>query len=70
MAILNAAAAAEGSTLFNMLHLSAPKEESAQKSLKVKICALIDCDGTPAEVAYLAAILVEEGFIAIKLKVS
>ncbi|XP_071735709.1 protein PHYLLO, chloroplastic isoform X2 [Rutidosis leptorrhynchoides] len=70
MAILNASAAAVGSTMLNMLNLSVPKEESAQTSLKVRICALIDCDGTPAQVAYLASTLVEEGFTAIKLKVA
>ncbi|KAI3719962.1 hypothetical protein L6452_20868 [Arctium lappa] len=70
MAILNAIAAAEGSTMLNILHPLAPKEEYAGRSSHIKICALIDSDGTPAEVAYLAATLVEEGFTAIKLKVA
>ncbi|KAK9051156.1 hypothetical protein SSX86_027782 [Deinandra increscens subsp. villosa] len=70
MAILNAIAAAEGSTMLNLLHPCAPKEECSIKSLNVKICALIDSDGTPEEVAHLAATLVEEGFSAIKLKVA
>ncbi|KAI7758074.1 hypothetical protein M8C21_033587 [Ambrosia artemisiifolia] len=70
MAILNAIAAAEGSTMLNLLHPNAPKEECSTKSLNVKICALIDSDGTPEEVAYLAATLVDEGFTAIKLKVA
>ncbi|KAI3796239.1 hypothetical protein L1987_38906 [Smallanthus sonchifolius] len=70
MAILNAIAAAEGSTMLNLLHPCAPKEDCSTKSLNVKICALIDSDGTPEEVAYLAATLVEEGFTAIKLKVA
>lgn len=69
MTILNAIAAAQGSSMLNVLQPSAPKEENAAKSLNVKICALIDSDGTPEEVAYLAATLVEEGFPAIKLKV-
>ncbi|KAK1425534.1 hypothetical protein QVD17_20887 [Tagetes erecta] len=70
MAILNAIAAAEGSTMLNLLHPCAPKEECSTKSLNVKICALLDSDGTPEEVALLAAKLVEEGFTAIKLKVA
>ncbi|XP_024988553.1 protein PHYLLO, chloroplastic [Cynara cardunculus var. scolymus] len=70
MAILNAIAAAEGSTMLNMLHPLAAKEEYAGRSSHIKICALIDSDGTPAEVAYLADTLVEEGFTAIKLKVA
>ncbi|KAI3744252.1 hypothetical protein L1987_57329 [Smallanthus sonchifolius] len=70
MAILSVIAAAEGSTMLNLLHPCAPKEDCSTKSLNVKICALIDSDGTPEEVAYLAATLVEEGFTAIKLKVA
>ncbi|KAI7754357.1 hypothetical protein M8C21_006045 [Ambrosia artemisiifolia] len=70
MAILNAIAAAEGSTMLNLLHPNAPKTECSTKSLNVKICALIDSDGTPEEVASLAATLVDEGFTAIKLKVA
>lgn len=70
MAILNAIAAAEDSSMLNILHPLAPKEECSRKSLNVKICALLDSNGTPEEVAYLAATLVEEGFSAIKLKVN
>ncbi|KAM0047794.1 putative 2-succinyl-5-enolpyruvyl-6-hydroxy-3-cyclohexene-1-carboxylic-acid synthase [Helianthus debilis subsp. tardiflorus] len=70
MAILNAIGATEGSTMLNLLHPYAPKDECSTKSLNVKICALIDSDGTPEEVAYLATTLVEEGFTAIKLKVA
>lgn len=70
MAIFNAIAAAQDSSMLNVLQPSAPEEEHAAKSLNVKICALIDCNGTPEEVAYLAATLVEEGFPAIKVKVA
>lgn len=35
----------------------------------VKICALLDPNGSPHEVANAAALLVQEGFSAIKLKV-
>lgn len=68
MAILNAIASIGGSTMLNILHPS--KQERAQKSLNITICALLDSNGTPPEVAYLAAKLVEEGFTAIKLKVA
>nr|XP_043623438.1 protein PHYLLO, chloroplastic [Erigeron canadensis] len=70
MAILNAIAASEGSSMLNILHPLSSKEERAGKSSDIKICALIDSDGTPAEVACVAVALVEEGFTAIKLKVA
>ncbi|KAM7464415.1 hypothetical protein LguiA_032536 [Lonicera macranthoides] len=71
MAILNAIAAAKGSSLLNILHPQTDNEEEISgKSSNVKICALIDCNGTPAEVAYVATSLVKEGFTAIKLKVA
>ncbi|KAL8268839.1 hypothetical protein R6Q59_002637 [Mikania micrantha] len=70
MAILNAISAAERCTMLNLLHPHSPKEECSAKLSNVNICALLDSDGTPEEVACLAATLVEEGFTAIKLKVA
>lgn len=52
-----------------MLQPQMINEEIYEKS-SVKICALVDSNGTPNEVAYIASSLVEEGFTAIKLKVS
>lgn len=71
MAILNAIAAAEGSSLLNILQpLTESEEKTSARLLNVRICALLDAKGTPAEVAYVAGTLVKEGFTAIKLKVS
>ncbi|XP_058184561.1 protein PHYLLO, chloroplastic isoform X7 [Rhododendron vialii] len=70
MAILNALAATEGSSLLNILHPETATEELSQRSFTVQICALIDSDGTPKDVADIAATLVGEGFSAIKLKVA
>lgn len=70
MAILNAIAAQEGSSLLNILHPYKVEEEISERSKRVQICALLDSNGSPLEVAYLAKTLVEEGFTAIKLKVS
>ncbi|KAL6350620.1 hypothetical protein AAG906_022330 [Vitis piasezkii] len=70
MAILNAIAAQEGSSLLNILHPYKVEEEISERSKRVQICALLDSNGSPLEVAYLAKTLVEEGFTAIKLKVA
>ncbi|KAG5532630.1 hypothetical protein RHGRI_027056 [Rhododendron griersonianum] len=70
MAILNALAATGGSSLLNILHPETATEELSQRSFTVQICALIDSDGTPKDVADIAATLVGEGFSAIKLKVA
>ncbi|KAE9461606.1 hypothetical protein C3L33_06488, partial [Rhododendron williamsianum] len=67
MAILNALAATEGSSLLNILHPETAIEELSQRSFSVQICALIDLDGTPKEVADIAATFVGEGFSAIKV---
>ncbi|KAF7120245.1 hypothetical protein RHSIM_Rhsim13G0143500 [Rhododendron simsii] len=68
MAILNALAATEGSSLLNKLHPeTATEEELSQRSFSVQICALIDLDGTPKDVADIAATFVGEGFSAIKV---
>lgn len=69
MAILNAIAVSQGSSFISMLQPGMINEEIYEKS-SVKICALIDSNGTPTEVAYIASSLVEEGFTAIKLKVA
>ncbi|KAK9105308.1 hypothetical protein Scep_022152 [Stephania cephalantha] len=78
MAILNAVAARQGSSLSNLLvhhpcstHISQflEAEERCRSSSSVLICALLDSDGSPKEVADLAVKLVKEGFTAIKLKV-
>ncbi|KAJ8564701.1 hypothetical protein K7X08_001161 [Anisodus acutangulus] len=68
MAILNAIAAREGSSLLNVL--CGQTEESTGRSLDVKVCALLDSNGGPNEMAFVAATLVKEGFTAIKLKVA
>ncbi|XP_068499038.1 protein PHYLLO, chloroplastic isoform X2 [Phaseolus vulgaris] len=70
MAILNAIADAKGSNMLNVLHPSINENNKCERSLNVQICALIDSNGSPAEVANVAAKLIEEGFSAIKLKVA
>ncbi|WCJ35750.1 2-succinyl-5-enolpyruvyl-6-hydroxy-3-cyclohexene-1-carboxylate synthase [Euphorbia peplus] len=69
MAILNAIAEREGSGLLNIIEPLRGNEEIYEKPV-VRICGLIDSNGTPAEVAYIASSLVEEGFSALKLKVA
>ncbi|XP_031097286.1 protein PHYLLO, chloroplastic isoform X2 [Ipomoea triloba] len=68
MAVLNAIAASEGSSLLNILHPQTV--ELSGRPLDVKICALLDCIGSPKEIACMAADLVKEGFTALKLKVA
>ncbi|XP_039036473.1 protein PHYLLO, chloroplastic-like [Hibiscus syriacus] len=71
MAILNAIAMSQGSSLLNILHpLRERNEEKSEKSLSVRICALLDSSGTPEEVGCIATDLVKEGFTAIKIKVA
>lgn len=67
MAVLNAIAAREGSSLLNVL--CQQTEESTGRSLDVKVCALLESNGGPNEMALVATTLVKEGFTAIKLKV-
>ena len=69
MAILNAIAARQGCNLLSILH-SWKEGDISKGSSRVKICGLVDSNGTPTEVADVVASLVEEGFAAIKLKVS
>ncbi|KAL2582256.1 hypothetical protein AAZV13_15G229700 [Glycine max] len=70
MAILNAIADAKGSNMLNILYPSINGNNKCERSLNVQICALIDSNGSPTEVANVAAKLTEEGFSAIKLKVA
>ncbi|XP_062163333.1 protein PHYLLO, chloroplastic isoform X1 [Alnus glutinosa] len=70
MAILNVIAARQSSSLLNILQPQINEGDKSERSSKVKICALMDSNGTPSEVAYAAKTLVEEGFTAIKLKVA
>ncbi|XWS64136.1 hypothetical protein CRYUN_Cryun06bG0160800 [Craigia yunnanensis] len=51
MAILNAIAVSQGSSLLNILHPLKEKEEKSERLSSVRICALIDSSGTPEEVA-------------------
>ncbi|XP_071926454.1 protein PHYLLO, chloroplastic isoform X3 [Coffea arabica] len=68
MAVLNAVAAKEGSSMLNILF---PKTvDLPKKFLNVHICALIDSVGSPLDTAYIATSLVKEGFIAVKMKVA
>ncbi|CAL5349997.1 unnamed protein product [Camellia sinensis] len=61
MAILNAIAASEGSNLLNILNReTTAQEELSERSSTVQICALIDSNGTPKDVADIAAALVGE----------
>lgn len=68
MAVLNAIAAREGSSLLNVL--CGQTEQSTGSSLDVKVCALLESNGGPSEMALVATTLVKEGFTAIKLKVA
>lgn len=79
MAILNAIAAREGCSFSDLLlsHESAtpkPKlletETTVNRLSRIHICALLDSNGTPEEVAHIAGKLVEDGFTTIKLKVA
>ncbi|KAL6349813.1 hypothetical protein AAG906_001700 [Vitis piasezkii] len=69
MAILNAIAAQEGSSLLNILHPYKVEEEISERSKEFRFVPFLILMGL-LEVAYLAKTLVEEGFTAIKLKVA
>lgn len=83
MAILNALAARCGCSLSDVLSgykstslgsLKSVRSELiddviVKKSARVHISALVDCKGTPKNVAHVVSQLVEEGFTTIKLKV-
>lgn len=70
MAILNALAARQGSDFLSILQPSKDEINASKDVSKVKICALVDSNGKPNEVADLVTMIVEEGFTAIKLKVT
>ncbi|CAH9131215.1 unnamed protein product [Cuscuta epithymum] len=69
MAVLNAIGASEGSSLLNIL-CPQTVEFPGRSLLDVKICALLDSNAPPEEIASIAADLVNEGFAALKLKVA
>uniref|UniRef100_A0A1J3CVU3 Protein PHYLLO, chloroplastic n=1 Tax=Noccaea caerulescens TaxID=107243 RepID=A0A1J3CVU3_NOCCA len=69
MALLSAMAVRHDSSLFGILDSQKEENGSAQPHT-VQICALLDSEGTPSEVAYVARRLVQEGFSSIKLKVA
>lgn len=83
MAILNALAAHWKSNLSDiLLGINNRLEPSYQKDnglelrkgdskneKSIEICALVNCEGSPSEVAHVVLELVEEGFSTVKLKV-
>uniref|UniRef100_A0A2P2MWF1 Mandelate racemase/muconate lactonizing enzyme C-terminal domain-containing protein n=1 Tax=Rhizophora mucronata TaxID=61149 RepID=A0A2P2MWF1_RHIMU len=70
MAILNALAITQDSSLLCILRPLTKNQEMPERPSSVRICALVDSNGTPAEVAYIATSLIEQGFTAIKFKVA
>lgn len=76
MAILNLLASQRKCRLSEILTGSNPllKDQSLveynqNSSAGIRICALLDSDGTPMEVALAVTKLVDEGFTTVKLKV-
>ena len=76
MAILNLLASQRKCTLPEILTGSHPLlrdrslvEYNQNSSIRIEICALLDSNGTPMEVALAVAKLVDEGFTTVKLKV-
>lgn len=71
MAILNAIAARERSSLLDILYRETKADDKLSKrSPSIQICALLDSKGTPKDVADIAEKLAAEGFSAIKVKVA
>ncbi|KAG9448639.1 hypothetical protein H6P81_008604 [Aristolochia fimbriata] len=74
MAVLNALAARQGSSLSGLLLGSDPHtisaDEKAESAGRVQICALVDSSGSAKEVVHVVSQLVDEGFTTIKLKVA
>ncbi|GAB4828987.1 hypothetical protein Ancab_018646 [Ancistrocladus abbreviatus] len=71
MAILNAIASRQDSSLLSILQTQKDdKERLSEWSGGICICALVDYKGTPIEVANIVHKLVGEGFHAFKLKVA
>lgn len=76
MTILNALAARAGSSLLELVtgcrgttQDSRSLTETMKGSGRIQISALVDCNGTPKQVAHVVSQLVDEGFSTIKLKV-
>ncbi|WVZ74855.1 hypothetical protein U9M48_022979 [Paspalum notatum var. saurae] len=76
MAILNLLASQRKCSMFEVLAGSNPLvrdgnvvEYNQNGSASIQICALVDCNGSPMEVALAVAKLVTEGFTTFKLKV-
>ncbi|KAG1327479.1 hypothetical protein COCNU_01G014130 [Cocos nucifera] len=77
MAILNALAARAGSSLLELVTGCRSSTQDSQSltdimkgSARIQISALVDCNGTPTQVAHVVSRLVDEGFTTIKLKVA
>lgn len=77
MAILNLLASQQKCSLFKVLAGCDPLgrdenviEYSQNSSGSIQICALVDCNGSPMEVALAVAKLAGEGFTTFKLKVT
>ncbi|XP_048503546.1 protein PHYLLO, chloroplastic isoform X4 [Beta vulgaris subsp. vulgaris] len=71
MATLNAIAARQDSTLFGILWPQPHQGKVVdQPAANIDICALVDSEGSPSEVADNVLGLVEEGFRAVKVKVA
>ncbi|RLN09825.1 protein PHYLLO, chloroplastic isoform X1 [Panicum miliaceum] len=69
MAILNLLASQRKCGLSKFLAGSNPLVRDQNSYAGIEICALVDCNGTPMEVALAVAKLVAEGFTTVKLKV-
>lgn len=71
MAILNAIASRKKCSLLEVLWPQSDKGNlNIDRPSSVNICALVDSEGTPVEVADVVLAIVEEGFSAVKLKVA
>ncbi|CAN6273232.1 unnamed protein product [Urochloa humidicola] len=69
MAILNLLASRQKCGFSNILASSDPLLQDQNSSASIEICALVDYNGTPTEVALAVAKLAAEGFTTVKLKV-
>lgn len=69
MAILNAVAEHQSSSLLGILYPHKDEKEISANSDGVQVCALLDPCGLPEEAACAASALVEEGYTTIKIKV-
>ncbi|KAL2905213.1 Protein PHYLLO chloroplastic [Bienertia sinuspersici] len=71
MATLNAIAARQKCTLLGVLWPQSLKGDVTNKQpASIDICALVDSEGSPLEVANTVIALAEEGFCAVKVKVA